>query len=140
MTREVMPERTGWRDEWISAWHRKIDPDCLMVDIDFLAVEYQNDYPVALVEYKEQHASEITPKPRGMRALGYLANGTRMDIPAFVVRYSKNSSVWSITPLNNCARKLFPEKQSITVVEYATMLSRLQGRKIPPEVLEELSK
>ena len=68
MTKDVAPERTGWRDEKISLRHRMWGFDCPAVDVDFVMVEFDRARVVAIVEYKnpklaqakeEQHKKEV---------------------------------------------------------------------------------
>ena len=59
-----------------------------MVDIDWLVVEYDQAVPVALVEYKNEHARPVDPTHPSYRALALL-KGERLDFQAKVREHSR---------------------------------------------------
>ena len=51
--RGVRQERTGFRDLWINEWHRNVlGYNCPVLDIDFLAAEYNLGRAAAIFDYK----------------------------------------------------------------------------------------
>lgn len=131
---QVRPERTGWRDEAISRRHRLYGWDCPAVDIDFLVLEYDAAEPVALVEFKNEHAAFADPRHPSYRALRKLAD--RAGVPFFGVRYASDFSWFRVLPLNRRALGRLPAKAVMTEEEWVSFLYRLRGRDPPPEVLE----
>jgi hypothetical protein len=107
-----------------------------MLDIDFLALEYDGGRAVALVEYKSQHAKPQDPKHPSIRALVDL--GDHAQKPVFAVRYSDDLSTFRVVPLNYIARDILAERTLMSELEYVTFLYRLRGRPVPPEVLTRI--
>lgn len=136
--RSVRLERTGWRDEWISNRHRTWGWDCPMVDIDFLAAEYDQAKPVAIIEYKAAGAaiSDFT-KPSYKVLIG-LANAA--NIPFAVVRYHAKQSLFYIQPGNDLANFAFTCKKIISEFEYVGQLYRLRQRETPETIGQQLSR
>ena len=132
--REVRPERTGWRDEALSQRHRRWGWDCPAVDLDFLFLEYDRGEPSAIVEYKHENAPTQYASHPSYRALIVL--GTRAEIPVFAVRYSDDFVTWRVVPLNDLARSFVPSRVELTEVEWITLLYRIRGHAVPPEVLD----
>lgn len=60
--------------------------------------------------------------------------GTRAGVPVFAARYAGDFSWWKIVPLNNAAKTVLPERQTMTEREWVTFLYRLRGY-APPETL-----
>lgn len=115
---EVRSERSGWRDEEISRRHRAWGFNCPTVDLDFVMVEYNHGKPVAIIEYKEQHAHPIDPQHATYRALVSLADGyVAGPLPCFVAIY--NSQDWSfrVVPLNERARQHYAHVLGATLSE-----------------------
>jgi len=129
---EVRQERTGWRDESLSARHRQWGWDCPAFDIDFIMIEYNNSKVVALVEYKNEFAKPVDLRHPTMRALADL--GDRAKVPIFVARYSSDFSTWVIEGVNGHAQSFWPVAKSISEYEWVTFLYSLRGRKIPKSV------
>lgn len=99
-------ERTRWRDEEISLRHRDWwGRDCPMVDIDFLAVEYNHGLPVAVVEYKHYNRKALELEHANYRALTELAD--RAQIPFLVATYWPECWAFSVTPVNELARSIY---------------------------------
>lgn len=123
---EVRKERTGWRDEALSARHREWGWDCPAIDIDFLMVEYDLGNPVAIVEYKNEHAAPQKashPSYRAIIKLGDLAGR-----PVFAVRYADDFSWFLVVPLNGVAKNFMPDRQKMSEQEWVSLLYRLRGR------------
>lgn len=137
----TMHERTGWRDESISRRHRLWGVETQATDIDWLVIEYRSESgdirPVAIVEYKNQHAPEQRLSMPQYVVLGKLA--TRADLPFFAVRYATDFSFFRVVPANIWAKVLLPENRDMTEVQYVTLLYRLRGYGgVPAKVLEKL--
>jgi hypothetical protein len=128
---EVRKERTGWRDEALGRRHRKWGYDCPAVDVDFLMIEYDQGKPVALVEYKNEHADPQDPKRPSYRAMSDL--GTRGNIPVFAVRYTDDLSSFTVTWLNNIRRR---DRFETNEEGYVRFLYNLRGRQVPQDKLD----
>ncbi|MGB9886693.1 MAG: hypothetical protein ACPLRW_06815 [Moorellales bacterium] len=133
---QVRPERTGWRDKIISYRHRLWGWDCPAVDVDFLMLEYDTAEPIALVEYKNEHAGFVKPEHPSYRALRRLAD--RAGVSLFVARYGSDCSWFRAMPLNRKARVLLPNATRMTEEEWVSFLYKLRGREAPREVLEAI--
>jgi len=131
MSNKVAEERTGWRDQRLSARHRRWGWDCPGFDIDWLFVEYDNCKATALVEYKHEYAKPQTPTTATYKALIDL--GDRAGIPVFAVRYADNFSWWRVVSLNDYARKFVPKKIEITEIEWVRLLYKVRGRELPED-------
>lgn len=103
-----------------------------MVDIDFLACEYDNGRPVAIVEYKREDSPPQTFNHPSIRVLRGLA--TAANLPFFVVRYAADLSWWKVVPLNVMARRWLSKQVEMVEVEYVSFLYQLRGREVPTEV------
>lgn len=81
MTRE---ERSGWRDEWMSRWHRrKLSDNEPCHDID--SVEWRNGSPIALIEWKYSLRSSTVEMSKSQFKLSEWAID-RLKILAFNLR------------------------------------------------------
>jgi len=126
-------ERSGWRDLGLSIRHRLWGHDCPIVDIDFLVVEYDEKKPIALVEYKHEHAKNPNFDDANYTTLKTL--GDWAGLPVFNARYADDYSWFKLTPLNAMAEaRLPPEHRMMTERQYVDFLYWLRGRLIPPEV------
>lgn len=130
---EVRKERSGWRDQAISARHRQWGWDCPGVDLDWLFLEYDRGKAVAIVEYKHELAGSISLAHPTYQAMIDLSN--RAELPCFVVRYADNFSWWLVTAMNAEAMQWAPKPRKMTEVEWVTFLYRLRGRELPQEVI-----
>ncbi len=133
---DVRNERTGWRDEGISKWHRKLGWNCPAVDIDFLLLEYDKGKACALIEYKNEHAALQCPSHPTYRAMIDLGN--RANLPVMAVRYTSDYKTFKVIPLNGVAKELLPERKVMEEKEYVTFLYGIRGRKVPDDVLNGL--
>lgn len=132
-------ERTGWRDEAISRWHRTIGFDCPMVDIDFVVAEYDHCIPVAIIEYKHERANPRDFESTHPSIKTLCAMADKAAIPFFVVIYSSDLLKFTVRPMNKLAIAKIPcEKVDRPQRQFVNFLYWLRGRKTPPEILEKL--
>ena len=129
-------ERTGWRDAGLSARHRSWGWDCPAVDIDVLLVEYDLGKPIALIEYKNEHATPQQKTHPSFNALIELGN--RASIPVFACRYKDDFSNFRVIPLNDFSKEYVPKRITLTELEYVNLLYKLRGRKMPEELSKKL--
>jgi len=109
-----------------------------MIDIDFLVLEYDTGEPVALVEYKNEHARLQHTGHPSYQALIKL--GDKAGIPVFGVRYADDFSWWKVTSLNWTARKHIPKPKIMDEYDYVSFLYGLRGRTVPLEVRQRLKR
>ena len=133
-------ERTGWRDQEISARHRAWGFNCPAVDLDFLMVEYNLGYPVAVVEYKSHHARLSNLKHPTYRALGELYDRDGKQLPLFIVRYWPTTWAFRVLALNDSAQQwLQPDTWvDMSEREFVTGLYRLRQLTIEHQVIARL--
>ena len=117
-------ERTGWRDEALSARHRSWGTQCPAVDIDFLLLEYDKGQPVALVEYKHERAVTQDTTHPSYRAVSRLGNAA--GLPFFGVRYSDDFAAWKVTPLNKISLTHLTSTVEMTEQQYVDWLHKLR--------------
>ena len=127
-------ERTGWRDEELSRWHRRLGVNCPAVDIDFLLMEYDHGKVSALIEYKNEYASPQYASHPNYQALIDL--GDRADLPVIVCRYKTDFSQWKVIPLNNKAKSIIPQRTTLNETEYISLLYKIRGRDCPKSVID----
>jgi hypothetical protein len=101
-----------------------------MVDIDWLVVEYDQAVPVALVEYKNEHAKPVDPTHPSYRALALLSDCAK--IPCFVVHYKSDYSLFRLVALNSIAKSKMPTDNVLSQREYIRWIYQLRGR-VPKE-------
>lgn len=130
---EVAKERTSWRDEEISQWHRTLGWDCPAIDMDFLLLEYDRGVAVAFIEYKRETAPPQNLKHPSYKAMTGVADAAKL--PFFIVRYAGDRSWFRVRAVNKYAKKYLPVPELLSEVEYITFLYRLRGRTVPPDVL-----
>lgn len=133
LEQQVRVERTGWRDLALSERHRLWGMDCPMLDVDFLAVEYDLGLPQAIVEYKEAHAQKQWSLHPSFKALQIL--GTRANLPVFAVRYAADFCSFRVTALNALAKTYVPHATDLSEVGYVSLLYRIRGRAMPSGLL-----
>lgn len=124
-TRSVRQEMTGRRDLELNDRHRMWGWDCPMVDVDFLAVEYNHGNPCALVEYKKYNAPEVKPWHPSYRALKALGDVAR--IPFLVAFYWPGIWAFQVVPLNRYGRDRFAVGELFTELDYVIRLYALRG-------------
>lgn len=108
---KVKPERLGFRDENLSAWHRSLGYDFPATDLDFLLCEYDRGEPKAIIEFKMNAGAKIAKTHPSLRAVQKLCD--RADLPFFVVRYAEDLSVFRVIPMNSAAMVLCPNGSRI---------------------------
>lgn len=143
----VRQERTGWRDESISARHREWGFNCPAVDLDFLVTEYNVGKPVALIEYKHYRARFPELQHPTYRALSALADGYCEPLPFLVAFYWPEIWAFRILPVNEVAQKHFSAGETLCERDFVIRLYRLRrltlavhlrdklSRQLPPEVV-----
>jgi hypothetical protein len=134
---EVRKERSGWRDMELSQRHRRWGWDCPAVDLDFLFLEYDRGKAVALVEYKHERAAPQYASHPTYQAMIDLGN--RAIVPVLACRYKDDFSNFSVTPLNNCAKKYLAKNKDMTEREWVTFLYALRGYVPDEELLDGLN-
>lgn len=134
---EVKKERSGWRDLALNERHRQWGWDCPVVDLDFLFLEYDRGQPVAIVEYKNEHARIQHSCHPTYQALINL--GTRASIPVFASRYSDDFSKWVVVPLNEFAKQHLAVKTTMTEREWVSFLYKIRGYVAPKQLLDGLT-
>lgn len=135
----VAPERTGWRDERISVRHREWGGPIPCCDLDFLMLEYNNEVPAALVEYKHRNVLNngsllkwlCGPNPKALKKLadGYgLGQPANLQkLPFLIAIYDPDSWWFIVRPLNDKARLYYEDHQFLTEQEYVRSLYKLRG-------------
>src|SRR5690242_17933191 len=102
--KEAQREKLNFRDEIFSRRHRESGPDCPMIDIDFLAIEYGSNKATALIEYKHETIMAGTKFLEHLRTKSvYKAMadlGNRACLPAFCSVYSNDISEYTVFYLN----------------------------------------
>ena len=133
---EVRKERTGWRDENLSARHRRWGWDCPAVDLDFLFLEYDRGKASAIIEYKHERAAPQYASHPTYQAMIDLGN--RAKVPVIACRYSDDYSTWQVTALNEEARRYIPERIICTEKEWVKLLYAIRGYDCPQSVLDAI--
>ena len=147
----VAEERSGWRDEFISKWHRTLgwnapacDIDCLLtgdgeITENFVMIEFDNKKPRALIEYKNCNA-DIDWKSASIKATRALAD--MAAIPFFVCVYKKlenDPPVFWVHPQNSFAFNWLSHPARLSEREYVRFNYLLRGRSAPASMLEKFS-
>lgn len=132
----ITKERTGWRDERISARHRKWGIGCTATDFDFLLLEYDYGNPVAIVEYKSEFAPKQYPSNPQYQALIKLGN--KAAIPVLACRYSDDFSRYLVIPLNEYAKKFISGRIELDETGWVTLLYKIRGHEITHEFLDSM--
>lgn len=138
----VRQERTGWRDLALNELHRGWGYDVPMVDIDFLAVEYNHRRAYAVIDYKHERAYDLGLRSANASALADLA--TRAGVPALIVRYwpppvGSNDWVFQTFPLNDAARAFAKAGYLLSERGYVRMLNTMRDGIVDEAHLETLS-
>lgn len=135
----VREERTGWRDNEISARHRMWGFNCPCVDLDFLVAEYNVGKPVALVEYKHKGARDPILEHPTYRALKLLADGySGGALPFMIAFYRKDIWAFKVMPVNNESAKWFKVGEVVTEREYVSRLYKMRNLILKANVLPHL--
>lgn len=134
--RRVSPERTGWRDEAISARHREWGFDCPGVDIDFLITEYDGGMSVAVVDYKCCDRGEPRPlTSANARALSTFSDRFGRTLPAVVAYYWSQPYAFVAKPINDTAAFLFGSPcEWMSERAWVQRLYAMRGRELPRDI------
>jgi len=128
---EVRAERTGWRDEDLSARHKAWGWNCPAVDLDFVMCEYNHGVPVALIEYKHKNANLQNMSSPTRNALADLAtNYNKGPLPCFIAVYCPVDWWFKIIPLNPAAEKVYPNEAAKNLSERRFVASLYYMRKM----------
>ena len=120
-------ERTSWRDEWPSMWHRQIGSNFPMCDVDALLYHYLQ--PVALFDWK-RGGTDWSPTEASIEAQCNLANGFSSathpnGLPFFVVEYWSSDITFRAFAINREATLALtatqPPEGNYTGAEWRTM-------------------
>jgi hypothetical protein len=133
----VRKERTGWRDEEISARHRIWGWNCPAVDLDFLMVEYNIGKPVGVIEYKHARARMPNMQHPTYRALCELADMSAL--PFMVVFYYPPQWAFKVHPVNAVARQNFAEGQMMTERQFVMSLYRMRRLTLASHLADKLN-
>jgi hypothetical protein len=125
-------EKTGWRDESYSKWHRLLGRDLPFQDIDYLLIEYDNFMPIALLELKSEHAP-ILPNNDPQAKTGR-NTADKLEVPYFVVHYNKALTRFVARPYNQIGVEKYGTRIMDTK-EYVSFLYELRNRPVPEDVL-----
>ena len=106
--------------------------DCPAVDLDFLFLEYDHGNPIAIVEYKNEHARPQRASHPTYQAMIKL--GTRAGVPVIAARYASDFSWWKIVALNRLAQKWIPKRVQVTQKEWVELLYKLRGYEMPKKL------
>jgi hypothetical protein len=109
-----------------------------MVDIDFLALEYDQAKPVALVEYKAKGAAKPDLAKPSYRALRGLADIGKL--PFAIVFYHPGLMVFWVIAGNEAARFAFPCQTVLSEYDFVQALYRLRKRNMPEVLTRTLSR
>jgi len=159
--RPVKQEKSGWRDETISTWHRKTGFHAPACDIDAIYtvndivdsgmwIEFNNLKPVAFVDYKHEYA-EINPRQASIQTLRWVADNLKVPVPFLIVRYAGNFEWFEIIPENQAAidklrsmtnengRSKIALHEAIHLSEraFVHVLYLLRDREVPTEFLSK---
>lgn len=134
----VRNERTGWRDQRISARHRQWGFNCPAVDLDFLMVEYNVGKPVGLVEYKHHSAQTPNLNHATYRALSELAN--QSGLPFLLAFYWPDIWAFRVHPVNAVAEEHFDSGEVLTEYDFVARLYRLRRFVLTRELENKLLK
>jgi len=136
-TQQSAPERTGWRDQWLSEWHRRQHHSLAMVDLDFVCVEMRYSNPVALIDYKFGNVRQLDLTSAAFKGLNNLALAA--SLPFFVVFYS-HDPVFAAQPINPLAhRELTNGLCVMSEREYVEWLFALRKETCHETYLRDLS-
>lgn len=130
-------ERTGWRDQEISARHRTWGFNCPAVDLDFLMVEYNLGKPVGLIEYKHFKAQTPNLLHATYRALSELADIA--GLPFLLAFYWPEIWAFRVTPVNDKAKEFFAHEETVTEREFVTRLYRMRRFVLKDHLLPRLN-
>lgn len=133
----VAPERSNWRDQWISNRHRDFGWRAPFTDIDFMGFEYDNNNPIALIEYKHCHANiKLNGSPIQLQ----LNVANKLEIPFFVVAYYPDYHNFYVIPMNDIAKSI-PQCNAPKVWterNFVKLLYWMRKKNCPQNVLDNM--
>ncbi len=130
-------ERSGWRDQALSDRHRRwYGKNCPMVDLDFVACEYDSGKPAAIVEYKHVERGREDFTHPTYQALAHLAN--RAGIPFMVAYYQPNPWRFYVIPMNESATAIYKRPRPLSEKRFVDSLYCIRTRVIEAEVTAHL--
>ncbi len=126
-------ERSNWRDEELSKFHRYLDERFHLENIDSLWIEASGEKPAAVIEYKNERAGKNGDE-KMKRQLSLYANTVQKDVPIFGIKYASDMHWFEIHPWNAAAKKFVPLTRQFTMIEYVKLLYNLRGIVAPSEI------
>jgi hypothetical protein len=113
MVRETTrPERSGWRDELFSKWHRSLDPDNLLTCMDVDWIEYCRLCKEAMAVFELTCDWNFTNKP--ITVTQTLAK--RLDVFGYLLTYRGET----VEDIEFRVRRLYPDPQPYGTFKSAT--------------------
>ena len=128
------------RDWQLSERHRAWGRNCPMIDLDFLAVEFDTLIPRGICEYKHcntRFTDDELCQRAGIRVVRTLAN--LAGLAAWVAVYNPNNWSFRVVALNEIARTLFGGKKIFTERDYVERIYHLRGSKLPADIEVQLN-
>lgn len=122
----VPVERSRFRDEWISQWHRSLGYGFPAVDVDFLLIEYDRRIPIALIDYKARAPkdSDIDQTSANIQAICWMADASGLSF--WWTYYRAESKQFYPRPMNELARGLIKRERWMDEDEYTRFLKHLR--------------
>jgi len=102
-----------------------------------LLLEYDSGKPIALVEYKSEYALVFKRNHPSCVAITFLADSA--EIPFFLVQYTEDYTVFTVTPLNYYAQQHFTKKTKLTEYQWVKFLYKLRNRQLPVQLETQLT-
>ena len=132
------PERTGWRDEWISTWHRNQHHSLAMTDLDFVCAESAFNTPVAIIDYKKMRKMHLSHPSGALKSINNLSLMARL--PFFIVFYQEEPPVFTVEPMNPQAHDWMPSGTEVmSEREYVEFLFAIRKQQPDEAYLQTLS-
>ena len=121
-------ERTGWRDQELSARHRKWGDRLYVVDVDFLMVEYCARRAGMMVDYKHHVArSSVDENTASHQALAWLADGRSIPFVICIYNLDIEEPLFEVLPVNQTAKDYFVEPYVLTEENWIHFQHHLRG-------------
>lgn len=133
-------ERSGWRDQELSARHRLWGHNCPAADLDFLMVEFNTGLPAALVEYKHQKRRyPIDLRHPTYRALIDLADNYAPGALPFVLAwYWPMTWTFYVAPINDAAFSVYKRQCFLSERSWVKSLYHIRHLVVAANVLSKL--
>ena len=121
-------KRTGWRDQELSARHRKWGNRLYGVDVDFLMVEYYARRAVMMVDYKHHVArSSVDENSASHQALAWLADGRSIPFVICIYNLDIEEPLFEVLPVNQTAKDYFGGPHILTEENWVRCQHHLRG-------------